>query len=69
MFVEPVGDGGEVAVEVGPAVVGPRFDDKVGGDAHFFQFGDDDFGLLDGDEAVFVAVDDEGGRVVRRCTA
>ena len=64
MRVEPIADGGEVAAHVGPAVVGARLDHKLCLDARGFHLLDEALGLLERHEPVFVAVEDERGRVV-----
>ena len=66
MSVEPVGDGRHVFQKVGPAVASPLLDHELGLDAGGFQLVEDQLGLLDRDQMIGVAVDDQRGRIVGR---
>ena len=64
--VEPVGDRRHVLVPFRPAVPRAFLDDQLGLDARGLELVEDQLGLLDRDQEILVAVDDQRGRVVGR---
>ena len=68
MGIKPVGDDRDVRFEqVGPAVCGAFLDDELGLDAGGLELFQDQLRLLDRNERVGVAVDDQRGWIVGRC--
>ena len=51
-------------IPVGPAMCAAFPHDEPAGYVHFLESGDDGFGLLHGYHKIFVAVDDQHGRIV-----
>ena len=68
MLVEPVGEGGDVLANLGPAVGGSLFDDEFRGDASLFEFAEDEFRLLDGDEQQPITIEVPVGKHEMRVT-
>src|SRR5262245_29212398 len=64
ILVEPVGQRHEVLFEIGPAVTGPLLDHQLARHLRFPEFLDDQFCLLDRDEKVGIAVNDERRRII-----
>ena len=64
--VEPVGELRQVLVQAGPAVPGTLLDDELRLDPGLLELLDDQLRLLERDELVLVAVDDQRRRVVGR---
>ena len=64
MLVEPIGEQVHVLAECGPAVVGSGAEDQFARDFVFFQLVDEDVRLLDRDDFVLVAVDDQHWGIV-----
>src|SRR5262245_5527195 len=65
ILVEPVGLQGPILVGIGPEVIRSLPDAQLRRHACFAKFTDQRLGLLNGNGRIFVAVDDEGGWIVR----